>query len=50
MTSHRPFAIEAHGLGKAFRLARRPANGALLERIAGVISRNGSSEDDGRSR
>jgi len=47
MTAIKPPAIEAHGLGKAFRLARRPANGALLDRIAGVISRNGSSEDDG---
>jgi len=46
MTSSKPPAIEAHGLGKAFRLARRPANGALLDRIAGVISRNGSSVDD----
>jgi lipopolysaccharide transport system ATP-binding protein len=33
-----PFAVEATGLGKAFRLARRPATGALLDKAAGVLS------------
>jgi lipopolysaccharide transport system ATP-binding protein len=37
-------AIEAEGLGKAFRLARRPASGALLDRVAGVVSRRGPAE------
>jgi lipopolysaccharide transport system ATP-binding protein len=32
-------AIEATGLGKAFRLARRPAHGALLDKFGGVLSR-----------
>ncbi len=41
MTSRAPLAIEAHRLGKAFRLARRPSSGALLDRVAGVLSRNG---------
>ena len=38
-------AIEATGLGKAFRLARRPANGALLDKAAGVLSRNRPKND-----
>ncbi len=46
MTQPRTLAIEAHGLGKAFRLARRPANGALLDRVAGVLSRNGNNDED----
>ena len=40
-------AIEAKGLGKAFRLARRPATGALLDKLAGVLSRTGSADDLG---
>ena len=47
MTAGRPLAIEAHGLGKAFRLARRPSSGALLDRVAGVLSRNGAPDEPG---
>jgi lipopolysaccharide transport system ATP-binding protein len=43
MTS--PFAIEAEGLGKAFRLARRPAHGALMDKLGGVLSLRSRPEE-----
>ncbi len=32
-------AVEAEGLGKSFHLARRPAHGALMDKMGGVLSR-----------
>jgi lipopolysaccharide transport system ATP-binding protein len=35
-------AVKAEGLGKSFRLARRPAHGALMDKMSGVLSRKPS--------
>lgn len=39
-------AIEAEGLGKSFRLARRPAHGALMDKMSGVLSRKPRGDSD----
>ena len=39
-------AIEAQGLGKAFNLARRPAHGALADKISGTLSRKPAQATD----
>lgn len=44
--SNDQLAIEAQGLGKSFHLARRPAHGALVDKMSGVLSRQPRPEVD----
>jgi lipopolysaccharide transport system ATP-binding protein len=39
--------IEAHGLGKAYLLAKRPSTGALRDKVAGLLTRRDHEDDLG---